>query len=106
MFKQFALCLAPAILAYIITLIMMQVDDSATSLSEIVFGFIIFLIFAGAIISGVCVGRKVHRAVKGSDGIRVLLAVLTFLGVGIAYLALGFAGCCGVAVWGDYLSYQ
>ena len=106
MFKQFALCLGPAILAYGITLIMTQVEDGTSGLSEFVFGVIIFLIIGGAIISGLCVGRKVYRAAKGSDGIRRLLAFLTFLGVGVAYLALGFTGCCGVAGWGEYLSYQ
>ena len=105
MFKQFALCLGPALLAYLIAMIMMRMEDSSTGLSDVMFGLIMVLIFAGAIIAGVCVARKVNAKSKASDGVKGLLVVLTFLGVGIAYLGIGFAGCWGVAAVGEYLSY-
>ncbi len=96
MFKRFALCLSPAILAYIIVVVMGL--TSALGSEDVMLTVATVLIGIGAIGSGICVGLKVYRSMDSPTWVRWVVSILTFLGVGIAYLAVGFAGCCGLAL--------
>lgn len=92
--KSFLLCLAPAILSYVILLI------SGKAGGEGALSFAMLLICLGALVSGGCVAYHLHRSMepKGeASSLKIFLGILVFLGVGIAYLGVGFAGCCGVA---------
>lgn len=92
--RPFLVCIAPAILAYIILL----VSGGASSADFL--SIVITLIVIGAAMSGICVAAYVHNSMqpKGeTSGVKLLCFILTFLGVGVVYLAVGLAGCCSIA---------
>jgi hypothetical protein len=97
MLKSFLICLAPAVLAYAILLASMFGD----SLADPAITAVVILLVIGAIVSGLCVGRHVFRAVKDPVFLKWTLAILSFLGVGLGYFAMASEGCCGIAVLGD-----
>ncbi|MAS92559.1 MAG: hypothetical protein CMO55_05120 [Verrucomicrobiales bacterium] len=94
MLLRFVLCLAPAILA----ILLLFVGEAVGMSQDICVSIAIILIGAGAIISGICVGQKVYKAMKDPKWAAWVLAVITFLCVGVAYLGIGLAGCCGMAL--------
>ena len=55
------------------------------------------LLILGGVISGACVGTHTSKAIDGQKWVKIVVGVLVFLVVGVAYYALGMAGCCGVA---------
>lgn len=92
MLLRFVICLAPAILA----ILLLFLGDAVGLKQDFCVSLAIILIAAGAIISGVCVGQKVYKSMKDPKWAAWLLAIITFVCVGIAYLGVGLAGCCGM----------
>ncbi len=93
--RSFLLCLVPVGLAYLCVL------WAGKSTNEDALSAAIILIVVGALVSGTCVTFHLHRGMepKGEpSGLKIFLGILAFLGTGIGYLAIGLAGCCGLAV--------
>ncbi len=92
--KTFLLCLAPAPLAILMMALANFIGESAIGLA-------ILFIVAGAIFSGSCVVRHMHRTMepKGEGTpMKVFLEILVFLGVALAYFGVASAGCCAIAM--------
>lgn len=92
--KTFLLCLAPAPLAILMMALANFIGESAIGLA-------ILFIAAGAILSGVCVTRHLHRSMepKGqATPLKVFVGILVFIGVGGTYLGIASAGCCAIAM--------
>ncbi len=90
-FRKFLICLAPAILAYILIL----------AGKDRMLGLAVILIAIGGVIAGSCVTVKLHRSMDPQNEATVLkgfLGILTFVGVLVGYFSLGMAGCCGIAM--------
>ena len=88
--KKFLICLAPAILAY---LIVVASSLSQNNLPESMMMLTMILIIIGGIMSGACVATHVYKCMESEKWVKILLCVLCFLGVGIAYSSVGIAGC-------------
>jgi hypothetical protein len=98
--RSFLICLSPVLLAYLLVLVgggISRGGDGFLSAALILIGL-------GSVVAGICVGRHVYLAMepKGNASfLKVFLAALAFVGVGVAYFAVGTAGCCGVAILSD-----
>lgn len=101
MFLRFALCLVPAIAAYLLIYLLTS-NNMPSGVSE---NFLVGLTFAlvgiGAVYCAVCLARRTFRSIEGPGGSRWILTILTFIGVVIGYVGLVFAGCCGVMIVGS-----
>ncbi|HRQ88651.1 MAG TPA: hypothetical protein PLA50_07625 [Bacteroidia bacterium] len=89
--RSFLLCLAPAILAYILVLV---------GKDETIIDAVVLLIVVGSAIAGSCAGFHVYRSMEPEGQATFLkwfTAVVVFLGVAPLYLFLAMAGCCGIA---------
>jgi hypothetical protein len=93
------ICLSPTVLAYVILLTGMMSGKKMGSDSWV--PILMLLITIGACVSGGFVSARVFRSVVEPVFLKWLLAILTFIGVGLGYFALATAGCCGIAVMGD-----
>ena len=94
MLLRFVICLVPAILA----ILLLVIGEAAAMDQEACVTIAIILIAIGAIISGICVSQKVFKAMKEPKWAAWVLSIITFLCIGIAYLGIALAGCCGVAL--------
>ncbi len=86
----FLACLAPLIIGY----------GAILMFGEKAIEFAMILIILGTGVSGSCVVAQIHLGMepKGvATANKVFLGILAFLGTGAGYLAIGLAGCCGVA---------
>ncbi len=92
--KKFLICLAPAILAYVIVV---ASGIGNNKLSEGMMTLSMVLIIIGGIVSGACVATRVYKSMGTEKWAKVVVSILCFLGVGIAYSSIGIAGCCGLA---------
>ena len=98
--KKFLICLAPAIIGYIVVVIGSASGDtySGTKGFDDWVDTAVVIHFIGAIITGVVVAKIVYRAMDSDQWLRVLIGIMIFSVVGIAYFSLVVAGGCGLAL--------
>ena len=98
--KKFLICLAPAILGYIIVVIGAASGEtySGTKGFDDWVGTAVVIHFFGAIITGVVVARIVYRAMDAEKWAKILVGVLIFSVVACAYFSLVVAGGCGLVL--------
>ncbi len=92
--KKFLFCLAPSILAYLIVI----VTGMSSSTDDSVIWLAMGLILVGALMSGGLVATSVYEKMKAEKGVKIIVSILCFLGVGVAYFAVSMAGCCGLGM--------
>ncbi len=104
MFPRFVFCLVPALLACIVAVLAASNSLHGILSTDAAFGIIFVLIGGGAIYCGVTVARRVFRSIKDEGPSRMILSILTFIGVAIGYVTLCGAGCCGVVLAGSAIA--
>ncbi len=97
--RSFLICLSPAILSYAIMIA--GISSGTSSGTDAWMTFVLVLIGFGALLSAGCVARHVYRATGDPVFLKWFVAILSFLGVGVAYFAIATAGCCGIVLMGD-----
>lgn len=103
MFRRYAFCLGPALAAYLIILLL-SANSGLSVVSQDVLVWMVFILLGfGMLYCATVVARKVLKSKEAPDALTWILTVLTFIGVAIGYIAIAFAGCCGVALVGDGL---
>lgn len=98
--KKFLICLAPALLVYVMVTIMAATSSSG----DLMLPFSIGLLTLGAVVSGSFVAAYVYRKVEAEKWAKILVGTLCFLGVTIAYFTVSVAGCCGLALLSETLN--
>lgn len=91
--KKFLICFAPIILAYGLVLVTAAMSSSGDVLMSISVGLLII----GSVISGAFVALSVFRGMETAKWAKILVSILCSFAVGIAYLTISLAGCCGLA---------
>lgn len=91
--RPFLICLSPAILGFILVLIVVsihhRVEDALLYVAMVLF-------WIGALLSGGCVARKIVHRSSERTWVTWLGAVFAFFGVAIAYLGMTMGGCSAV----------
>jgi len=103
MFRRYAFCLAPALAAYFVIYLLSSNNRPFGASDDVLIGLVFTLIGIGTIYCATCVARKVFKSIESPGASRWVLSILTFIGVAIGYIAIAFAGCCGVLIAGDGL---
>ena len=98
MWIRLLLCLAPALLAFVLVQLMGSGVIDADRAGGVVFPICLVLLFAGAVSTGVVVASFVVRALKDPVWVGVLLGLLTFFVVGALYLGVTLFGGCLLVV--------
>ena len=88
---KFLICLAPIVLSFLFVL----------SKDDLLLQTVLILLPVGSLLSAFFAAQAVTRESEASDGIKALLAIITFLVVGVAYLAIGVYGGCSL-MGGDF----
>lgn len=104
MFARYALCLTPAILAFVVAALVASNRLPGFLSPDAGFTIVCVLVGLGAAYCGFAVARKVYRSIEDPGPARVILTILTFIGVVLGYIVLSFAGCCGSLLVGESFS--